>query len=162
MKPLLKKLIVNYPNIEFVASDKFYWSPKEQTVYYDRSKSDSQAQWALIHELSHGLLGHTNYRTDFELLQLEVAAWHKANEVAKLFDVAINQDHIQDCLDTYRDWLHARSKCPTCSEHGIQSKSSGDYTCINCGGVWHVSQERFCRPYRKLGTRSFGAEKPAS
>jgi len=148
MKPLVKKLAATYPDLHFVASTKFYWSPKEQTVYYDTSKDDDQGKWALIHELSHGLLGHKDYRTDFELLQLEVAAWHKAEDVAKLFAVNINQDHIQDCLDTYRDWLHARSKCPACGEHGIQARS-GDYTCINCHKTWHVSQERFCRPYRR-------------
>ena len=149
MKPLVKKLATTYPDLRFIASNKFYWSPKEQAVYYDVSKNDEQGKWALIHELSHGLLGHKNYRTDFELLQLEVAAWHKAEEVAKLFAIRINQDHVQDCLDTYRDWLHARSKCPACGEHGIQAKS-GDYTCINCQSVWHVSQERFCRAYRRL------------
>jgi hypothetical protein len=148
MKSLIAKLAKTYPAISFAASDKFYWSPKEQTVYYDTAARGEQAQWALIHELSHGLLGHKNYKTDFELLRLEVAAWHMAESVAKDLAITIDQDHVQDCLDTYRDWLHARSKCPECGEHGIQNKS-GDYTCINCRAVWHVSQERFCRAYRR-------------
>jgi len=149
MKPLLKKLATDYPAITFTAGAKFYWSPKDQTVFYDQSKKDIAAVWALIHELSHGLLGHKNYKTDFELLQLEVAAWHKAEAIGADYKVVINEDHIQDCLDTYRDWLHARSKCPACGEHGLQVTHKS-YECINCHTNWHVSSERFCRAYRKV------------
>ncbi len=152
MKELLKKLIKDYPNITFTSSSTFYWSPKEHTVYYDASKKGDPALWALVHELSHGLLGHKTYKTDFELLQLEADAWHKAKEVGAQYGVRMQEDHIQDCLDTYRDWLHARSKCPSCGEHGLQQKD-GDYECLNCTEIWHVSNERFCRPYRRLSNK---------
>ena len=146
---LLKSLTADYPDLQFVQSDKFYWSPQDKTVYYMASrKGDKTAEWALLHELSHGILGHTNYKTDIMLLRLEVAAWANAQEIAKNYNILIDDNHIQDCLDTYRDWLHARSKCPTCGDHGLQS-SSGDYECINCAGLWHVSGQRFCRPYRR-------------
>ena len=149
VKQLLKTLSADYPNLQFVQSDKFYWSPKDKTVYYNNDRlTDKTAEWALLHELSHGVLGHTHYKTDVNLLQLEVEAWAMAQQIAKTYDIAIDEDHIQDCLDTYRDWLHARSKCPTCGEHGLQS-NNGDYECLNCSGTWHVSSERFCRPYRR-------------
>ena len=148
MKNLLPNLRKDFPDITFVQADKFYWSPKDQTVYYDQSKKDKPAVWALIHELSHGLLSHKTYKTDFELLQLEVAAWDEAKNVANRYKITIDEEHVQDCLDTYRDWLHARSKCPSCGEHGLQDKS-GTYQCINCDSTWHVSSERFCRPYRR-------------
>ena len=67
MDSLIKKLIAAYPNLYFVADGKFYWSPKDQTVYYDQSKKDTVGTWALLHELSHGLLAHASYKTDFEL-----------------------------------------------------------------------------------------------
>lgn len=152
MKTLLKKLTKDYPHITFTSSSTFYWSPKEQTVYYDATKKADPAAWALVHELSHGLLEHKTYKTDFELLQLEAEAWHKAKEVGARYGIVIQEDHIQDCLDTYRDWLHARSKCPACGEHGLQQKN-GDYVCINCENSWHVSSERFCRPYRRLARK---------
>jgi predicted RNA-binding Zn-ribbon protein involved in translation (DUF1610 family) len=60
---------------------------------------------------------------------------------------ALNPDHIQDCLDTYRDWLHRRSRCPTCGMHVLQDKSNS-YKCFNCGTSWQVSGRRFARPYR--------------
>jgi hypothetical protein len=151
MEPLAHTLRTDFPKVIFVAGDKFYWSPKENTVFYDARKKNKPAQWALLHELCHAVLGHTSYKTDFELLQLEVAAWHKAKEFAPTYDMNISEDHIQDCLDTYRDWLHARSKCPVCGEHGLQDTSS-TYECINCRATWHVSGQRFCRPYRKTKT----------
>ena len=149
MKSLLKSLQKDYPQISFASAARFYWSPKDQVVYYDPNKNDIAAQWALLHELCHGLLGHSNYKTDFELLQLEAAAWHKAKEVAKKYSVVIDEDHLQDCLDTYRDWLHARSTCPACTEHGLQ-RVNRVYTCINCANEWLVSSSRFCRPYRRM------------
>ena len=151
MNTLLVKLQNSYPKIAFQAASRFYWSPKDQVVYYDPSKKDAPAKWALLHELSHGILAHTTYRTDFELLQLEASAWAKAKEVAKMYKITIDEDHLQDCLDTYRDWLHARSTCPACQEHGVQ-RDNKVYTCINCGNEWHVSASRFCRPYRKQKT----------
>lgn len=149
MKTFVNQLASDFPDISFTASDKFYWSPKNNTVYYDVQKNDKAAKWALLHELSHGILQHKTYKTDFELLQLEVAAWHKAKQLAATYTMDISEDHLQDCLDTYRDWLYARSKCPACGEHGLQD-ASNTYECINCQAQWKVTAERFCRPYRKL------------
>lgn len=148
MDAFVRQLKNDYPAICFATAPSFYWSPKNSTVYYNTTKNNKAAKWALLHELSHGILQHKTYRTDFELLQLEVAAWEKAKELAKNYSLVIHNDHIQDCLDTYRDWLHARSTCPACSEHGLQDLHN-TYTCINCNTSWKVSNERFCRPYRK-------------
>jgi hypothetical protein len=58
-------------------------------------------------------------------------------------------DHVQNCLDTYRDWLHRRSSCPQCGAHVLQRDVS-TYQCFNCQTRWHVSSGRFVRPYRKM------------
>lgn len=109
----------------------------------------SRDEWALLHEVSHALLGHQTYHTDVELLQLEVAAWARAEQLAADFDIHIEADHIQDCLDTYRDWLHGRSICPTCTTRSLQ-QSDHHYRCHNCHTSWRVSASRFCRPYRAV------------
>lgn len=153
MPSLAQKLPVDFPQITFTASSRFYWSPKQRTVFYDQAKQDKAADWALLHELSHGLLGHAHYKTDFELLQLEVSAWHKAKQVAESYKIIIDEDHVQDCLDTYRDWLHARSTCPSCTEHGLQ-RDNAVYYCLNCNNEWRVSSARFCRPYRRLKSKT--------
>lgn len=146
-KNILGKVKDDNKSIRFIKSKNFYWSPAEQVVHYGNG-SDPFAVFALLHELSHALLSHQNYQTDIELLRLEAEAWAKAVMVAKEYSVTISDDHIQDCLDTYRDWLHKRSTCPTCKAHGLQNIRDG-YICLNCSGKWQVTNARFCRVYRK-------------
>jgi len=150
-KSLLAELKKANPGIAFVNSDTFYWSPKDKTVYYKASNPHADSAWSLLHELSHALLGHTLYSSDFELLMLEVAAWEKALKLAKTHRITIDNSHVQDCLDTYRDWLHQRSECPTCNMRGFQVTST-QYDCTNCFNHWSVSTARFCRPYRRKST----------
>lgn len=149
MKSLLKSLRQDYPDIQFIEGNSFYWSPRDKSVTYaSLSTQPDIAKWSLLHEVSHGILGHTDYQSDFELTQLEVAAWQQARKLGKKYGVTIDPEHIQDCLDTYRDWLHRRSTCPTCSLVSIQTDPH-TYRCLNCKAVWRVSNSRFCRPYRK-------------
>ncbi|MEO8863070.1 MAG: hypothetical protein ABI354_01975 [Candidatus Saccharimonadales bacterium] len=142
-----------FGSIKFVKAQSFYWSPRTKSVHYDLSKLRSQeGKWALLHETAHAELGHSSYPNDFGLLLHEVAAWAKAHEIAKTLGITIDTDHVEDCLDTYREWLYARSTCPTCSLNGLQI-SQDTYSCINCLGNWRVSKSRFCRPYRlKIST----------
>ncbi len=150
MHQLLEKLAASYPELSFVAASSFYWCPETKEVYYDAFKEYQEtSDWSLLHETSHALLGHTSYKADLELLQLEVSAWNHARTLAKQYGVAIDQDYIQDCLDTYRDWLYRRSLCPGCGAQCIQLDQSSYYRCFNCHTRWHVSPSRFCRPYRR-------------
>lgn len=150
MKNLLDRLKADYPAISFIEGEAFFWSPKNQTVTYAQiSTLPEVAKWSLLHEVSHGILGHTGYTSDFELVRLEVAAWQHASKLAKRYGIKIDPEHIQDCLDTYRDWLHRRSTCPTCGTVSLQADPK-TYRCFNCKTTWRVSNSRFCRPYRKL------------
>jgi len=148
MNNLLKKLQHDYPDIAFIKGDDFRWSPKSNEVMYTtEGKSAQSAAWSLLHEVGHALLGHQRYTSDFELIEIESAAWQKAQEVGKTYGYEIDANHIQDCLDSYRDWLHQRSACPQCEARSLQQEN-GEYRCFNCGAQWHVSTSRFCRPYR--------------
>ena len=150
MQELLEQLRKDYPDIQFIEGKAFYWSPKDRSVTYGGASTQPLvACWSLLHEVSHGILGHTTYHSDFELMGLEVEAWQKASKLAKKYDYKISPEHIQDCLDTYRDWLHRRSTCPTCGTVSIQ-KDPKTYECFNCRTSWHVSSSRFCRPYRRV------------
>lgn len=153
-KSVLHALQGQFPNVHFYAGTMFRWSPQTNRVeYVNTLLSTDRGQWALIHEASHAVLGHTDYLSDFELLTMEVAAWEKAKELGKALGARINEDHIQNCLDTYRDWLHRRSTCPTCGSVSLQQDSK-TYHCHNCLATWHVTAERFCRPYRRIQTSS--------
>jgi hypothetical protein len=149
MEELLIKLKIDYPKISFELGEAFFWSPKNRTITYTAASTMPEvAVWSLLHELSHGILNHKFYYSDFELMKLEVEAWQKARQLAKKYGYKIDPEHIQDCLDTYRDWLHGRSTCPTCSTVSIQ-QDENTYKCFNCDTVWRVSNSRFCRPYRR-------------
>jgi len=146
MEALIQKLKVDFPELTFTSGPRASWSPANSTIYYP-SEEAGHGSWTLLHEVGHALLGHASYSSDVNLLQKESAAWQAALELAPKYGLLIANDHIQDCLDTYRDWLHKRSSCPVCGHHGLQATQSL-YSCPNCQNTWKVSSARFCRPYR--------------
>lgn len=150
MDDLLTKLRTDFDHVAILEDDHFCWLPQAKQVLYDAADVSAGAAWSLLHEVSHALLDHNNYRSDFELLKLEVAAWQKAKQLAPRYGFEIDEDHIQDCLDTYRDWLYSRSICPTCTTKSLQRDNSNEYECFNCHTSWKVSDSRFCRPYRQV------------
>ncbi len=143
---LADKLAKDFKQFRFAPGKTAVWSPGDGSITY-RNKSSTKDDWTLLHELAHGLLGHNTYSTDFELLKMESQAWHQAKIIGKKYSVEIDEEHIQNCLDTYRDWLHRRSTCPTCGLRSPQISPSA-YHCINCKTEWKVTADRFVRPYR--------------
>ncbi len=138
---LLSKLQADYPSLQFAASHEFRWSPDELTVFYDKDSDDVAS---LLHELAHALLQHQAYTRDIELIELEQSAWHYAvTTLASGYEVAIDEDIVQSSLDTYRDWLHARSTCPGCGATGVQTRKS-TYACLACPTNWRVNDARIC------------------
>lgn len=150
MEEIVSILSGSYPRISFQASNKFCWSPETLEVLYDADAPEPAAIWSLLHETGHALLGHTSYKADYELLRLEVDAWEKAKALASDMAVEIDEDHVQDCIDTYRDWLYRRSICPTCGTKSLQQANLSQYQCFNCHATWKVTPSRFCRAYRAL------------
>jgi hypothetical protein len=148
MQKLLPKLQAAFPHLIFSPGKQFCWSPESQEIFYKIDADSDQSSWSLLHETGHALLEHTTYHADFELLKLEVGAWEKAKELAQKFGIEIDEEHIQDCLDTYRDWLYKRSICPSCTNKCLQQDDFIHYRCFNCHTVWRVSTSRFCRAYR--------------
>lgn len=143
---LIGRLTKEFPDIRFVRSSTFKWDPDELKIYY--SPNSKNSLWSLLHEVGHMTLKHQTYRSDFSLLKMEAQAWHKATEIADNHRVKIDPEYIEKCLDSYRDWLYARSSCRECLQTGLEI-STGLYKCINCHFRWKVSPERFCRVYRK-------------
>ena len=109
-----------------------------------------------LHELGHALCKHKDYTTHVERLKIESSAWQMAKTVLEKYQktakklmksadssdvelgekiVAIlpewNQEYVEDCLDTYRDWLHLKSKCGKCGLTRYQTKD-GKYHCPYC------------------------------
>jgi hypothetical protein len=144
---LLPKLEKDFPHLSFTAGERFAWSPSRQVVSYDPDDPTNVA--LLLHELSHGLLEHRNYQKDVELLAMEAAAWERAYALADQYHVSINKHKAEEHLDTYREWLHARSTCPACEATGVQTQKR-QYRCVACSHEWRVNEARLCalRRYR--------------
>jgi len=138
---LLSKLRCDFPAINFASGNEFYWSSSTQTVFYNEGSDETAL---LLHELAHGLLGHVAYRRDVELLAIERQAWDYAiTELAPRYAIKITEDDIEHALDSYRDWLHARSTCPNCHATGIQTGQK-QYRCLACHKIWSVNEARQC------------------
>jgi hypothetical protein len=148
IKKFTQQLGQDYPDFKFKSGAQDNWSPGAHTITFNKNQPAAQIQQGILHELAHAVLGHKDYQSDFELLKMESEAWELTVKMSKKYHVKVDQDHVQNCLDTYRDWLHQRSTCPKCGMHVLQ-KDSGNYQCFNCRTRWHVTSERFVRPYRK-------------
>lgn len=143
-KEFIKRLKKDYPGFIFNEGKQEHWSPKTKTIVFNLSRPC----YGVLHELAHALLKHSTYQSDFELLKLEAEAWELAAKIGQKYNISIDEDYIQNCLDTYRDWLHRRSACPSCGTHVLQ-KDPSSYHCFNCSATWRVSSGKFVRAYRK-------------
>ena len=149
MRKLIDTLQAEFPQLRFKAGAQFSWSPGSDEIIYKTDAKGERAKWSLLHETGHALLDHQAYGADFELLRLEVDAWERAKAIGKAVGITIDEDHIQDCLDTYRDWLYKRSICPECATKCLQQDDNAHYRCFNCHATWRVTTSRFGRAYRR-------------
>jgi hypothetical protein len=144
----ITSLLENFPAISFAKGKRFSWSPIKKVVYYDPEQIHTQTgSLALLHEIGHAKLMHKNYSLDIELLNMEVAAWAEARKLAKKFDIDIDENHIEECLETYRLWLYKRSLCPECNNTTTQ-KDDRTYKCFLCSTTWEVAASKTTQPKR--------------
>jgi hypothetical protein len=139
---LVAKLQADFPDIHFVKSDMFRWSPDEQTVYVGEMRSDRDSA-TILHELGHAMCGHSDFAHDIDLLKMEREAWTKAQATSQQYEITIDEDTVEEALDTYRDWLDARSRCPNCGQTGVQ-EGEAVYQCLICHTGWRVNDARQC------------------
>lgn len=152
-KQLAHAIQQDFPELQFETSSQFSWHAGKRVITYNDELLDTpRGVWALLHEIGHAQLQHAEYTSDIELLRMEVNAWDQAREIAKTYAITIDSGYVEDALDSYRDWLHLRSTCPTCHERCTQ-QDTNTYACHNCNASWHVSRSRHCRPYRKANEK---------
>lgn len=146
---LLGRLLNDHPAITFRSGSSFAWSQHELTITYPGDSIGSPSfAWSILHELGHALLGHETFTHDLSLIRLERDAWDRARELSVDYGVEIPDEHIEACMDSYRDWLYARSLCPHCHQCGIQTERTM-YSCVFCNYAWNVSESRLCRTTRR-------------
>lgn len=143
----LTTIISDFPEFNFVESGQYYWSAEKNQVNYDPSSVESEAGLTqLIHELGHALLNHRNFTSAVELLKLE-RAWVEAKNIATRYGLKLNEELIEDALNTYRDWVHKRSLCPECGASAPEVEPD-TYRCFNCSQKWQVPISQASRCYR--------------
>lgn len=136
------QLALDYPQFVFQNASVSRWSPSSATIYYHDDTSD-EGRLTLLHELGHAIAGHSAYFKDIELINCERQAWQHAYTLASRYQVAIDAETVESHLDTYREWLHARSRCPSCLSAGIQTRELS-YRCILCLTTWTANDARQC------------------
>ena len=129
-------------NVSLEEGPSFSWHHKTHTVTYD--PHDPRVDVFLLHEIGHALLDHHDYSYDIHLLEMERSAWDEAKKLAKEFAIKVPPDTIEDALDSYRDWLHARSLCPRCGSTGVQD-GQHQYICLACHQKWRANEARTCQ-----------------
>ena len=124
----LEQLKTDYPWLKFREGPKYAFRPPKTIVL---GPLEPFSELLTLHEVSHAVLKHKDFRMDVERLKMEVEAWEKAKELAKQYGVDANEDLIQDELDTYREWLHKKSRCPSCGLTRFHTPN-GTYHCPRC------------------------------
>lgn len=125
---LLPRIQEDYPEYKFKSGKKFSFRPPRTIIL---GPPEPFSELLLLHELSHAILKHRTFRLDVERLRMESEAWDEARKLAHKYNIEVNEDLIQDELDTYRDWLHTRSKCKKCGLTCYQTPD-GVYHCPRC------------------------------
>ena len=146
----MQAIIKDFPQFEFVPGSIYVWSPQYQAIMYDRERIDSdEGRLALLHEISHALLGHRLYKYDIQLIEMEVDAWERTKELAAHYQVEVNEQHIAECIASYDNWLTKRSTCPDCASFCLQ-RGRDEYQCFACGASWEVNWRKDRRVTRRV------------
>ena len=126
---IITRLEADLPDLRFVFGRKFaFRAPRTIVVPDDFKESDSLL---VLHEVGHALTGRFNFQTEAERLRIEVLAWGEARKLAEKYGVFVDEDLIQGELDTYRNWLHQKSRCPNCGLTRFQTPD-GAFHCPRC------------------------------
>ncbi len=123
----LAKVKADYPFLRIIPGGRFVFRPPK-TIVYDKNSFNSLL---FLHEVGHALSQRYDFKTEVERLRIEVMAWEKARELCRKYGVYIDEDLIETELDTYRDYLHQKSRCPRCGLTRFQT-SDKIFHCPRC------------------------------
>lgn len=145
----VKDVVRAFPELRFELGSALMWNPSNSSITYP-AVDTIDVVYGLVHEIAHAKLGHDSFIHDIKLLKMERDAWNQAREIAgSEFGLKIDTDYIEDCLDSYRDWLYKRSLCPQCHLSGFQVNNH-EYSCPHCQIDWKVPVSRLCVVKRKI------------
>lgn len=123
-----EQLRQDFGELRFVRGRKFAFRPPRTIAI---GPAEPFSRLLVLHEVGHAVLKHRSFKADVERLRMEMAAWEKARELAPGYGIEWEEDVVQRELDTYRDWLHQKSRCPKCGLTRFQD-AKGQYRCPRC------------------------------
>jgi hypothetical protein len=134
-KVFLLSLKNEYNNYSWRLGTRFKYRP-EKTIIIDKNSPAPWPYFALLtlHELGHALSSHKDHKTDVERLKIESEAWQRAKreiDAHENWGIEYDEEFAEYELDSYRDWLHQKSKCKKCGLTRYQTKD-GIYHCPEC------------------------------
>lgn len=131
--PLLAKLTQDFPELRFVLGRKFMFRPTrtiviEKTIFEQKNESGRAGKKVddlckneqifydlrLLHEVGHALLEHKNCSNELDRIKKERSAWEKAQALSYIYNIAYDKEFVEAELDSYRDWLEQKTRCPEC------------------------------------------------
>lgn len=121
-------LAKDFSDLHFRMGARFAFKPPRTIIL---GPSEPFSRLLALHEVSHAILKHHSFRMDVERLKMEREAWDMARKLADGYNVWADEELIQHDLDTYRDWLHQKSRCPRCGLTRFQTADSS-YSCPQC------------------------------
>ncbi len=127
-KVLLDRVKADFPEVTWRGGKKYLFRPPKTIVLGPAEPHDDLL---LLHELGHYLCKHRDYATIPRRVKMEREAWDKARELCERYGVEYDEEVAEDELDTYRDWLDKKSRCPRCGLTRFQTPD-GDFHCPRC------------------------------
>lgn len=124
----LERVLGDYPTMRVRVGRKFAFRTPRTVIV---GPFEAAYRLLFLHEVGHAISRHHDYKTDIERLKIEVEAWSKARWLAKRYGIEVDEELIQSELDTYRDWLHQKSRCPKCGLTRFQTPDL-EYHCPLC------------------------------
>ena len=127
----ISQIANDYPDFNYRVGEKFAFHPPKTIIL-----GPPQPNFALLalHELGHALCKHKTYNTHVKRLKIESEAWQMAKTITENhpeYGISYDPEFAEDQLDSYRDWLHTKSKCKKCGLTRFQTPD-GDYHCPRC------------------------------
>ena len=148
---LVERLQKDYPDFRFISGRRFSFHPPKTIVI--GPDEGEKTPLLIFHELGHALSKRYRYNLAVERLKIEALAWQEAKKAYAACRVSArypdlppwDDDFAEDQLDTYRDWLHQKSKCPFCKTTMYQD-SDKIWRCPYCNQFKSQGLFTYCPP----------------
>lgn len=143
LSKIITQLSADFPDFDFTYGKRFSFRPPKNIVIGPYEGKNTLL--LVFHELGHAISGEYQYNLAVERLKIESKAWQEAKKIYELCKTndkypdlpSWDDEFVEENLDTYRNWLHTKSRCLSCGLTMLQ-KPDRSWYCPYCS--------TYCRP----------------